>query len=203
MGSHGSLLEGLGQRGVGMARPCNVLAGCAILEGQGTLGNHLASVGADNVYTQQSIRLRVRQHLDHALRVQVRLGARVGAEGEGADTVGDVVLLEVLLGLSDPSDLGVGVHDRGNGSVVDVAVALLDVLDDGDSFLFGLVRQHGSEGHITDAADVRELGSVLGVDDDTATLVQLHANVLEAQATGIRATANGSQDDLSFELCRC
>ena len=53
----------------------------------------------------------------------VGLGARVGGEGELADLVLDALGLELLLGLADPGDLGVGVDDRGDDVVVHVAGA--------------------------------------------------------------------------------
>lgn len=200
VGGHGSLLEGLGKRGVSVAGSRNVLARGAVLEGQGSLGNHLAGAGADNVGAQQAVRLGVGKDLDEAVRVEVGLGSGVGAEGEGADLVGDVLALEVLLGLADPGDLGVCVHDGRDAAVVDVAVALGNVLDDGNSLLLGLVGKHGAKGHVTNAADVRDLGSVLGVDDDAAALVQLEANVLQAQALSVGTAADGDQDNLGINL---
>lgn len=200
VGSHGSLLESLSQGRVSVARSRNVLGGSAVLQSQGTLGNHLTGVGADDVDTKETIGLGVGNHLDHAVSVEVGLGSRVGAEGEGADSVGDLLVLEVLLGLADPGDLGESVHDGGDDTVVDMAVTLLDVLDNGDSLFLGLVGKHGTEGNITHTSDVGDLGSVLGVDDDTATLVELHANVLDTQATGVRSSADGDEHNIRFNL---
>jgi hypothetical protein len=45
-----------------------------------------------------------------------------------------------------------------------------------------------------------DLGAVLGVNDHAAALVELEANVLEAEVFGVRATADGDKDDVSFEL---
>jgi hypothetical protein len=64
------------------------------------------------------------------------------------------------------------------------------------------VREHRAERHVADAADVRELGAVLRVDDDAAALVELEADVLEAEALGVRAAADGDEDDVGFELER-
>ena len=69
VGAHAGLLEGLGEGGVGVARARNVLAAGAVLHGQDALGNHLASVGADDVHAQDAVRLLVGQNLDHALEV--------------------------------------------------------------------------------------------------------------------------------------
>jgi hypothetical protein len=62
------------------------------------------------------------------------------------------------------------------------------------------VGKHGAKGHVTNAADVRDLGSVLGVDDDAAALVQLEANVLQAQALSVGTAADGDQDNLGINL---
>lgn len=200
---HRGLLESLGERGVSVAGSGNVLSGRAVLQSQGTLSNHLTGVGADDVNTEETVSLGVGKHLDQAVSVEVGLGSGVGGEGEGADSVGDVLALKVLLALANPGDLGVGVHDRGDGAVVDVAVTLLDVLDDGNSLLLGLVSKHGAEGDITDTSDVGDLGSVLGVDDDTAALIGIEANVLEAEATNVRSSADGDEDDIRLDLQLC
>ena len=197
---HGSLLEGLGQRRVGMARPGNVLGGCAVLQSESSFGNHLASIRSDNVNTQQAVGLRIGEHFDHTLRVEVGLRSGVGAEGEGSNSVWDLLVLEFLLALADPSNLGVGVHDGGDGCVVDMAVSLLDVLDNSYGLLLSLVGKHRAECYVTNTADVRELGAILGVDDDAATLVELKANVLEAEALGVRSAANGNENGLCLKL---
>jgi hypothetical protein len=197
---HRRLLERLRKRRVGVARPRDVLRGSTVLEREGSLGNHLTSVGANDVDTEKAVRLRVREHLDEALRVEVRLRARVGAEGERADLVLDVGRLEILLALANPRHLGVRVHDGRNSTVVDVAVALLDVLDGGDGLFLGLVRKHGSEGDVANAANVGQLGAVLGVDNDAAALIELEADVLEAKPLGVWPTANGYKYDLGIQL---
>ena len=200
MGGHRSLLEGLSQRWVGVARPRNILARRTILQCKSALSNHLASIGSDDVDTQQAVRLGVGQHLDHTLSVEVGLGPGVSAEGEGTDPVRDLLVLEVLLALANPRNLRVGVHDRRDAAVVNVAVALLDVLDDGNGFFLSLVGKHGPERRIADATDVGDLGTVFGVDDDTATLVHLETNVLQAKASGVGSSSDGDEDGLGLEL---
>ena len=200
VGGHGSLLERLREGRVGVARPGNILARSAILKRKSTLSDHLTSVGADDVDAQKSVGLGVGENLDHTLSVEVGLGARVGAEGEGTNAVGDAGLLEVLLRLSHPRNLGEGVHDRRDAAVVDVAVTLLDVLDNSDGLLLGLVSKHGAEGGITDAADVGDLGAVLGVNNNASALVLLQADVLEAETVGVGATTNGNKDNVTLEL---
>jgi hypothetical protein len=64
------------------------------------------------------------------------------------------------------------------------------------------VGEHGAEGDVADAADVRDLGTVLGVDDHAAALVELEADVLEAETTGVGAATDRNKDDVSAELQR-
>lgn len=203
MSGHGSLLEGLGEGRVSVAGSGNVLGRGTVLQSQSTLSNHLTGVGTNDVDTQQAVGLGISNHLDQTLGIQVGLGSGVGAEGEGSDSVRDLLILEVLLGLANPSNLRVGVHDGGDGSVVDVAVTLLDVLDNGDGLLLSLVGKHGAEGGITNTSDVGDLGSVLGVDDNTAALVDLEANVLKAKASGVGSSANGNKNDIGLNLQNC
>jgi hypothetical protein len=200
VGGHGGLLESLSKSGVSVRGTSNVLSRGAVLESKGALGDHLTGVGADDVHTEDTVGLGVSEELDQAVGVGVGLGARVGAEGEGADLVLDAGLLELGLVLANPSDLGVGVHDAGDGAVVDVAVVLGDVLDGGNGLLLGLVGEHRAEGAVTDDADVRDLGAVLLVDHETATVVGLKTDLLEAETGGVGTAADGNKADISVEL---
>ena len=92
------------------------------------------------------------------------------------------------------------VHDRGDGVVVDVAVALFDEFDGRDGFFFGFVREHGSEGAVADDADVRELGAVLLVDYETAFVVDFEADVFETETGGVRTAPDGYEDDVGVKL---
>lgn len=92
------------------------------------------------------------------------------------------------------------VHNTGNSAVVNVAVSLANVLDSGDTLLLGLVRQHSTEGNITDHTDMRDLCAVLLVNDDTAALVGLNTDVLEAKAGSVGSATDGDEDDVSVKL---
>lgn len=200
VGGHGSLLESLGERGVSVAGTSDVLSRGTVLESKSALSNHLAGVRADNVHTEDTVSLSVGEELDETFRVGIGLGAGVGAEGERAGLVLDAGLLELGLVLADPGDFGVGVHDAGDGAVVDVAVVLGDVLDGGDGLLLSLVGKHGAECAVTDDADVRDLGAVLLVDHEAAAVVGLKTDLLEAETGGVGATADGDEADVSVEL---
>ena len=200
VGGHGSLLEGLGQGRVSVACAGNILARSTVFDGQSGLSNHLTSVGTDDVDTENAVGLSIGDELHLALSVEVGLGTRVGAEGEGTDAVLYASGLDLGLVLANPGDFGVGVHDAGDGAVVDVAVVLGDVLDGGNGLLLSLVGKHGAECAVTDDTDVRDLGAVLLVDHEAATVVGLETNVLEAETSGVGATADGDEADIRLEL---
>src|SRR3954468_3479853 len=114
------LLHRLFQRRVRVAGARDVLGTGAELHSDGDLGDQDAGFGADNVGAQHPVGRRVRQDLDEAVGVPDRAGAAVGQERELADLVGDLLLLELLLGPADRSHLRVRVHHARNDVVVDV-----------------------------------------------------------------------------------
>lgn len=199
VGSHGGFLEGLSQSRVSMTRPGNVLTRSAIFDSQSGFGDHLAGIGADDVHTQDAVGFRIGNELDETLGLKVGLGAGVGAEGEGSNAVLDSGFLDFGFVLANPRNFGVGVHDTGDGAIVDVTVALLDVLDSGNTLFLSLVGKHGTESAVTNDTDVRVLGAELLVDHQTALLVLLDASVLQAQALGVGATADGDQDNVRVQ----
>lgn len=199
-GSHGSLLEGLREGRVSVAGAGNILRAGTVLHGQDTLGNHLTGVGAHDVDAQNAVGLLVRDHLDHTLGIGVGASTGVGGEGEGTNVVSNARLLDLLLRLAAPGDLGVGVDDGGDDVVVDVTVTTVHVLDSGDTLLLGLVGQHGTVGDITDAANVGDRGAELRVDGDATALIDLDANVLETETLGVGLATNGDKDDISIQL---
>ena len=92
------------------------------------------------------------------------------------------------------------IHDGGNGVVVDVAVALFDKFDGCDAFFFRFVCEHGAEGAVADYTNVRELGTVLFVDYETAFVVDFEADVFQTETGRVGAAANGYEDDVRVEL---
>jgi hypothetical protein len=152
------------------------------------------------VDSQYPVGLGIREELDHTLTVEVGLRSRVGGEGEASSLVLDTSSLELLLVLANPRNFGVSVHDRGDGTVVDVAVTLVDVLDSSDSLLLGLVGKHRSESAVTDGTDVRNLGAVLLVDDKAAPLVDFETDVVKTKTGSVWAATDGDKDDISVKL---
>lgn len=83
-----------------------------------------------------------------------------------------------------------------------MAISLADVFNGRNTFLLGLVRQHGAEGDIADHTDMGDLGAVFLVDDNTAAFVGLNADIFKTEASGIRAAANRDEDNVGIELKR-
>ena len=149
--------------------------------------------------TQYPVGLSIREELDHTLSVEVGLRSRVGGEGERSGFVLDIGRLKLLLVLADPGNFGVGVHNGGNGTVVDVAVTLGEELDGGNTLLLGLVGEHRSESDVSNGSNVWDLGAELLVDDQAATLIGLETNVIQAKSGGVRSASNGDKDNISIK----
>ena len=178
----------------------NILSAGTILNSKDTLRDHLTSVGADDMDTKYPVSLLLGDDLDGTLRVQVGLGTGVSSEGELSDLVLNTSGLEFLLSLTDPSDLGVSVNDGGDSVVVHVAVAGLDVLDGGDTFLFGFVGKHRSESDVTDTFDALDGSVELVIDNNTALRVDFDANLVETKTVGVGTTADRDENDISVKL---
>ena len=93
-----------------------------------------------------------------------------------------------------------GVHDGGDGVVVDVTITFGDVFDGGNGFFFGFVGEHGTEGAVADNTDVGEFGPVLFVDYKTAFVIDFEADVFETKASGIGTAPYGYKDNVGVEL---
>lgn len=196
----------------------NVLGTRAVFHSQDALSDHLAGVGAwksisdqclrhciacgltHDVHAENTVGLLLDEELNLALGVDVRLGTGVGREGELSDLVLHAGRLELLLGLTNPGNLGVCVDDRGDSLVVDVPVAGLDVFDGSNTLLLSLVREHGAEGHVADALDARDRGVELVIDDNAALGVNLNPNLLESETLGVGPPSDRDKNDVRFQL---
>ena len=108
-------------------------------------------------------------------------------------------LLQLLFRLSYPSNLGVGVHDRRDGVVVDVSVTGLDVLHGSDALFFGLVGEHGSKGDIADTLDSGDGSVELVINHDSAPVVDFQSNVFETKTLGVWSATNGDEDNIRLQ----
>ena len=185
---------------MGVTRPADVFTAGTIFQSQCSLSNHLTGIRTNDVDSQNSIGLGVTQELDHTVGLLIALGTGVGTEGEIADFVLDALLLELGLILAHPGDFWMCVHDRGNGSIIDVSVTLGDVLDTRYGFFFGFVSEHRAECAVADDADVREFSPVLLVNYESSLVVCLKSNILQTESSCVWAAADGDQNDVSVEL---
>ena len=107
---------------VSVTCPCDVFCARAVFHSEGRRRNHLSGVGADDVYTKDTVSVLLYEELDKAFHVLICLRAGVREEGELSDLVLSAFGLEFLLVLTNPRNLGMSVHNRGDDSVVDVSV---------------------------------------------------------------------------------
>lgn len=119
---------------MGVAGPGNILSAGAVLQCQNGAGNHLSSVWPNDVAAQDLVGILLNQEFDQTFGIVVGLRTGVGQEGEFANLVLDSGGFQFLFVLADPSDFRVGIDDRGNRIVVDVAVSGVDVLDSSDTW---------------------------------------------------------------------
>lgn len=194
------LLERLGERGVSVAGARNVLGAGRVFHRERALGNHLTRVGAHDVDAEHAVGLLLHNEFDLAFRLHVGLGTRVRKEGELADLVFHAVLLDLLLSAANPRNLGVGVDNRRDHVVVDVAMARLDNFRGSNALILGLVRKHRAKGRVTNALDALAGGVVLVIHNNTAAVVRLDTDSLEVEATGHRATANRKEHAVGLNL---
>src|SRR5690606_14669744 len=143
----------------------------------------------ENVRPQDAIRLGIGQYLHAALAGADGPRTPVRFEREHTYLVLDAGLLELLFGLADTGNLGMGVDDIGNRVVVDMAVSGHDRFHTRDAFLLGLVRQHGAANDVTQRIDAIHVGPETFVDLHEATLVLLDAQLLQPQSIRVRHAA--------------
>jgi hypothetical protein len=62
------------------------------------------------------------------------------------------------------------------------------------------VGKHGAEGAVTNSADVLDLGAVLLVDDQAATVVSLETDVVETKTGSVGTATDSDKDDISVKL---
>ena len=76
-------------------------------------------------------------------------------------------------------------------------------LRQGDTFFFGLMRQHRARNHIAKRIDARHIGGVMAINLDAPTLIQGNANLIQPKPGHIRPAPNRDQHDIGGEFfCR-
>ena len=92
----------------------------------------------------------------------------------------DALGLQLLLGLADPGDLGRRVDHPRHGVEVDMAVLAGDAFRDGDPFLLGLVREHGSVDAITNGIYGRYCRSEVRIHLNSTQSVCLNSQIFQS-----------------------
>jgi len=144
--------------------------------------------------------LGVSEDLDKPISIGVGARPAVSGKGEVADSVLDSSLLQLLLGLANPGDLGVCVDDGGNSVVVNVTVTSGDRLGHRDALLLGLVGEHWPRDHIADGEDALLVGLELPIDLNPALVVNINADLLESEVGGVGAATDAHQHDISLDF---
>lgn len=67
------------------------------------------------------------------------------------------------------------------------------------TFFLGLVSKHRSEGYVTNALHALDRGVVLVINDYTAPVVDLHANLVQTKTFGVWPTTDGDEHNIGFE----
>src|SRR4029079_880124 len=114
--------------------------------------------------------------LDETARLAERARAAVRRIRKAAGAIVDAFLLQLLLGLADPRDLGPRVDDPRDRVEIDVRLLAGDALGDRDALLFRLVREHRPAHDVADRIDVRQVRAAFVVDFDEAARVALQAD---------------------------
>ena len=97
VGCHAGLFEGLGQCRMGMAGLCEILRTSTVFNTNYCLRNHLSCIRTNNMRSEYSISLLIRQNLDHSIRIGDSLSPRIRQEGENSLTILNVYLNRYLL----------------------------------------------------------------------------------------------------------
>ena len=125
--------------------------------------------------------------------------AAVCDEGEDTLSVFNSTLFELFLGRSNGPDFGFRIHHAGNGVVVHVTIAGEQLLDAGNAFFLGLVRQHRPANDVAGRKDARHGRLVMRVDRDEAAFVCCHSDGFQAESFGIRLAADSDQYAIAFD----
>ncbi len=152
------------------------------------------------MHAEDAVCLLLDKELDLALGVQIRLGPRIGEEREPANFILHPILLQVLLGLTNPRHFRMRIYHARNRLIIHVAMSRAYIFSCRDAFLFRLVGEHRSERNITDAFNVRNAGVELVVDHDAPARIDFDADVFEVEALDIWPTADSNENNIGLEL---
>ena len=186
-----SFLDGFSHRGMTVAGAGYIFGGTAKLDDRYDFLNQVSSIRADNMTTEYSIGLRVRQNFDKAIRVAIAACAAVGHERKLAYPVGLPRRLQFYLELADVCNFGPRINDARNRIVVNMPGLTGQDFSDDDTFVFCLVRQHWAWNAITDGVDARHVCLKLRIDLNDTPAISLDPDRIETEPLRVGHTADG------------
>jgi hypothetical protein len=126
--------------------------------------------------------------------------ARELARNGNRPTLYFTVLLQVLLGLTDPCHFRMRIYHARNRLIIHVAVSRVYIFRRRDAFLFRLVDKHRAESNIADTSDVRNASVEYLVDHDAPARIDFDADVFEVVAFDVWPTADADENNIGLEL---
>jgi len=141
---------------------------------------------------KNAIGLGIGQDLHATFGLSQSPGPAVGAISTNALFVTYPRFLELLFGLTNRRDLGVGVDDRRNAIVVEVRMNTLHAFHTHYPFFHRFMGKHRSTDDITQSVDTRNLGLEVAVDWNEPSFVRFNSDILKPDVLGQRHPA-GSQ----------
>lgn len=84
--------------------------------------------------------------------------------------------------------------------VVNVTSLARNDLSDGNALLLGLVRKHGPRDDVTDGPDRGDVGAEVVVDLHATAVVELDADLLDAELVDVGSAANGHEHAVRLHL---
>jgi len=132
----------------------NVFAAGAKLHGRDGFGDQVAGARADNMDAEYSVDGGIGQNLNATCGVANAARTAIGLERKNAFAVFNAGFFELLFRFADGGNFGFGIHNAGNGVVIDMAVASDKMLDSGHAFFGRFVRQHRAGNDIANRKDI-------------------------------------------------
>ena len=197
--SHASLLECLREGRVSVACPGDIFSSSAVLYSEDSLSDHFASIGPDNVDSEDLISGGVSEDLHQTFALVVGTCAGVSHEGENTLAVLDTGRLKLFLSLANGCNLGVGIDHTWDSIVVDMTSFANNVLNTSDTFLLSLVGKHGTSDNITDGPDAWDLCLEVIVDLNSAVFVSDKTSLFKLKSLSEGTTASSDEDNITIK----
>src|SRR6201991_1837339 len=194
-----SFLDSLGTGWMSMTGAVEILRSSTKLHQYGCFVDHFARFSPDNMDTEHAISLRIRENLDETFRGLIHLGTAVCGKWKLTDGISDAGLLQLFLGLADRGNLGRGIHNTWDNVVVHVSRLARHDFRDRNTFILGLVREHGARDHIADRIDALHAGREMRINLHAAAIVERNAGLLQPEAFGIGHAPDADQHDIGFD----